>query len=174
MYCILMDSKTGTFYMEANEVAFHAYSDASRIDIRRKSSRLVETDIEDIKELETLLYNAGFFHGYLDGKPYRLSKAKVYYYDRNPNEIAYAQYILTGDEKYLELIKKGRLLTLCQIEGEQVFFPTVNTEEGERAVLAYTDRMRMPRELLEKYDGWRSVKMTFDTKCVVNGAFVAE
>lgn len=174
MYCILMDARTGSYYMEPGDVAFYVYSDASKADIRKKTSRLVETDIEDIKELETILYNAGFFHGYLDGKPYKLSKQHVYFYNRNPNEIVYAQYLLTNDTKYLELIKKAKLYTLCRIEGASVYFPTSHTEDGERVILAYTDKMRMPRELLEKYDGWRNVKMTFDAKCVVNGSFVAE
>lgn len=174
MYCILMDSKTGSYYMEPGEVSFHVYSDVSTLDIKRKSTRLVETDIDDIQELETLLYNAGFFHGFLDGKPYKLSKQKVYYYDRNPNEITFAQFLLTKDKKYLELIKKNKLITLCQIKDDVVYFPTIQTTDGERAVLAYTDRQRMPKELLEKYDGWRSVKMTFDARCVVNGEFIAE
>lgn len=174
MYCILMDSKTGSFYMEPGEVAFYAYTDASKVEIRRKTSRLVETDMEDIKELETLMYNAGFYHGYLDGKPYSISKKNVYFYDRNPNEIVYAQYLLTGSKKYLELIKKNQLATLCRIDGTSIYFPTVSSENGEKVILAYTDRSRMPRELLEKYDGWRIVRMTFDAPCIVNGSFVAE
>ena len=181
MYCILMDSNTGTYYMDPGDVAFHAYSDVSKLysdtaqlKQKKKNSRLVETDIEDLKELETVLYNAGFFKGYIDGKPHHLSKQNVYYYDRNPNEISFAQYLLTEDEKYLELIKKPKLHTLCRIDGESVFFPMVTTEDGKRAVLTYTDRSRMPKILLEKYDGWRNVRMTFDEPCVVNGTFVAE
>lgn len=162
--------------MEPGDVMFYAYSDASKSDIRsrKKTSRLVETDIDDIKELETMLYNAGFFYGYLDGKPYRISKQRVYYYDRNPNEIAYAQYLLTKDKKYLELIKKPKLYTLCRIEGTSMFFPTTKNDADEKIVLAYTDRARMPKELREKYAGWRNVRMTFDAKCMVNGEFVLE
>lgn len=174
MYCILMDAKTGSYYMEPGDLAFHAYSDPSKVNIRRKNSRVVETDIEDINELETQLYNAGFFQGYLDGKLRKLSKQKVYYYNRNSNEIYYAQYLLTGDKKYLELIKKHLLVTLCKIDNTSIYFPTIQTENDERAVLTYTDAKRMPQKLLEKYEGWRKVKMTFDARCIVNGEFVAE
>ena len=106
MYSVLMDAKTKTYFMDPGQALFHAFSDPSQAEIRKKNSRLVETDIDDVRELETMLYNAGFFRGYLDGKPYRLSKQRIYFYDRNPNEIAYAQYQMTKDEKYLELLKK--------------------------------------------------------------------
>jgi hypothetical protein len=174
MFSILMDVNTKSYYMEPGDVAFHAYSDVTKADRKRRNSRIVETDIEDPREFETMLYNAGFFHGYLDGKPHRLSKNAIYFYSRNPNEISYAQWLLTKNPKYLEMIKKSCLITLCKIDGDSVFFPTVTLDTGETAVLAYTDRARIPGELYEKYDGWRSVKMTFDARCVVNGQFVAE
>ncbi len=174
MYSILMDAGTKSYFMEPGELAFHVYSDPANLDIRRRSSRLVQTDIDDIQELETILYNAGFFRGYLDGKPMSLQKGRVYYYDRNPNEVCYAQYLLTRDKRYLELIKKQMLFTLCRIENKSVYFPTAKLDTGDTAVLTYTDRLRMPQELLDKYEGWRPVKMTFSAKCVVNGTFVVD
>lgn len=122
-----------------------------------------------------MLYNAGFLRGYLDGNPVKLSKSDVYYYDRNPNDIAYAQWMLTGDERYLEMIRKNTLYTLCMVDGESILFPTVTIpeENNETAVLAYTDPLRITKELFDKYDGWRMVRMTFDARCVVNGEFLA-
>lgn len=174
MYCILMDSKTKCFYMEPGVVAFHAFSDASKVSIRRKNARIVETDIEDINELDTLFYNAGFVYGYLDGKERRIMKGNVYFYDKNPNEIAFSQYLLTKDTKYLSLIKKPKLITLCRIDGKSILFPTVEMEDGSKAVLTYTDYSRMPANLLEKYSGWKTVQMSFNTKCMVNGEFIME
>ena len=175
MYCILKDINTKSYYMNAGDVAFHAYSDPKFAERTGKNARLIETDIDDLKEFNTMLYNAGFLRGYMDGNPVKLSKSDVYYYDRNPNDIAFAQWKLTGDERYLEMIRKNNLRTLCRVEGESIYFPTVLLpEEEETAVLAYTDPLRIPKELFDKYDGWRMVKMSFDTKCVVNGAFVTQ
>lgn len=174
MYCILMDAKTNSFYMEPGTVAFYAYSDPSKITFRKKNIRIVETDIEDLKELETILYNAGFFYGYLDGKEYRITKSNVYFYDRNSNEIAFSQYLLTNDTKYLELVKKQKLITLCRIDGETVFFPTIEMEDGSKSILAYTDISRIPPKILEKYNGWKTVKLSFDAKCIVNSEFLLE
>lgn len=167
-----MDVNTKTYYMDARTASFYAYSDVSKLDTKRKNSRLIETEIDDKKEFETMLYNAGFFHGYLDGEPYRLTKNSIYYYDRNPNEMVYGQYLLTNDKHYLELIKKQCLITLCKIDGENIYFPTITLENGDLAILTYTDRKRIPAELFEKYDGWRSVRMTFHAKCIVNGNFL--
>lgn len=174
MYSVLMDVKTKTYYMEPGEAMFHIFSERNSMEVRRKSSRLVETDIDDLKELETQLYNAGFFRGYLDGKPYRLSKQRLYYYDRNPNEIAFAQYIMTKDEKYLELLKKQKLYTLCHTEGTSIYFPTVVVNGTEKAVLTYTSISRIPQEMRDKYDGWRIVHMNFDAKCIINGDTLLE
>lgn len=170
-----MDANTKSYYMEPGEFAFHAYSDVKNIKIRKKSTRIVETDIDDLNELNTIMYNAGFFYGYLDGEKYAIKKRTIYYYDRNPNDVVYVQWRLThNDEHIAENLKKHRLLTLCRIDEDKVFFPTIKLEDGERAVLAYTDRIRMPNELFEKYDGWRCVNMTFDTKCLVNGEFLCD
>jgi len=172
-YSILMDAETGTYYMEPGNVAFYVYSDIALFDLRKPNVRLVTTDIEDIKELETKLYNAGFFRGFIDGKAYNISKQNIYYYDRNPNEICYAQYLLTKDRNYLNQIRKPQLYTLCKLDGNSIYFPTTQVGD-EKFVLTYTDRKRMPKALLDKYDGWRSVYMTFNTRCIVNESFVAE
>jgi len=172
MYSVLFDTNTGSFYMTPDEAAFHVYSDSSHLDIKRRNATLMDAGTSSISELETKLYNAGFFYGYLDGKEYKLSKKKIAFYDRNPNDVMFAQYLLTNDKKYLELIKKQKLVTLCRIDGEKVFFPTIELESGEKAVLTYTDEDRIPDTLYEKYEGWKKVKMTFHAKCVVNGSFV--
>lgn len=174
MYVILMDANTKSYYMNPGEVAFHVYSDISKVDIRVPHSRVVETEIDDYRELNTLLYNAGFLAGYLDGKNYTIQKDAVYWSNRNPNEVAYAQWMLTKNDRYLDMIQREKLVTLCKVSEEQVFFPTVTLENGTTAVLTYTDRKRIPRELFEKYDGWKCVHMSFDVRCVVNGQFVAE
>ena len=175
MFCILRDVNTKSYYMNAGDVAFHAYSDPSLAERTSKNARLIETDIDDIKEFNTMLYNAGFLRGYMEGEHKKLSKSDVYYYNRNPNDIAFAQWKLTGDERYLEMIRKNNLYTLCKVDGESIYFPTVLLqEEEETAVLAYTDPLRIPKELFDKYDGWRMVRMTFDARCVVNGAFVTQ
>jgi len=174
-YFILMDANTRTYYMEKNNVRFFAFTAPSRIEELRKNARLVETDIEDIEELETVLYNAGFFHGYIDGKPYKLSKPHIYYYNRNPNEIAYAQYLLTRDEKYKESIKKNKLYTFCKIDGDSIFYPIATDEDGTRLLLTYTDRLRITQVMFEKYKGWRSIKVgDFQGKCVVNGELLID
>lgn len=174
MFYILMDVNTGSYYMEPGEVAFFAYTNPANLDIHKKNIRLVALDAEDIYDFETMVYNAGFFRGFIDGKPYSLSKSNICYYDRNQNEVCYAQYLLTKDRKFLELIRKKQLVTFCKIDGESMLLPTVATPPAEKYVLAYTDRSRIPKEMWDKYAGWRSVYMTFDVKCVVNGSFVAE
>lgn len=174
MYCILMDNNTKTYWMRPGEMAFYAFSDLSKANIKQKNIRVVETDIDDLRELDTMLYNAGFFHGFVDGQPHKLSKNSIYFYERNPNEVSYAQWLLTKDERYLEMIRKSCLITLCKIDGDSVLFPSVTLDTGDTAVLTYTDRSRIPTELFNKYQGWRSVKMTFNARCIVNGQFVAE
>lgn len=182
MYCVIKDTNTKSYYMNPGDVAFHAYSDPELVEKLGKSSRVIETDIDDEKELQTMLYNAGFYRGYMDGAPIKISRNDIYYYDWNPNDIAYAQWQLTGDERFLEMIRKSSLVTLCKVDGETIYFPITRLpetflEEGEEgpvfAVLAYTDPLRIPKILFDQYEGWRLVKMTFDARCVVNGAFVA-
>ena len=172
-----MDANTNSYYMDPGDMSFRVYTDPAFLDIKKRNIRLVPTDIDDTKEMETILYNAGFFHGFIDGEPHRLSKQKLYYYDRNPNEVVYAQYLLTKDKRYLELIRKNQLITLCKLENNTIYFPTttLQTEHGpEKYVLAYTDRSRMPKELLDKYNGWRSVNLTFDVRCIVNETFLSD
>lgn len=175
MYCILMDVKTKSFYMDPKELKFYAYSSPEEYEGYYKNSKLVETDIEDYREFMTYLYNAGFIYGYLDGKLIRIKKGDVLYYKQNCNEIVYAQYLLTKDDRFLQIIRKNKLYTLCSIDHDtnSIYFPTVQLESGENAILSYTDIARIPMEMREKYDGWRTVRMTFDAACIVNGKFVA-
>ena len=177
MYCVLMSRTTKSFYMKPHEFYFYAFSDFDEdMDLSEfKDARLVETECDTQKELTTILYNAGFSRGYLDGKLIQLTNKDSYYFDRCPNELAYAQYLLTDNTSYLEnIIEKNRLITICKIKGQSVLFPTIQLGSGESAILTYTDLSRMPQELFKKYGDFRIVKMTFDAKCVVNDKFIAE
>ena len=76
---------------------------------------------------------------------------------------------MTKDEKYLELLKKNKLYTLCKIQDTSIYFPTVPLENGEKAVLTYTSLKRISQEMRDKYDGWRTVHMNFDARYIING-----
>lgn len=175
MFCILLDSKTKTYYMRPKEVCFFAYSDPSKFeDDFEPSARLVETEFDTFKELSTELFNAGFTYGFLDGKEIQLSKSDAYYIRKNANEIAFVQYLLTKDERYLKIIRKTQLLTVCKIEGNQILFPIVRLDDGKEVVLTYTDKSRIPPKFLEMYKNWRIVRMTYQSPCIVNETFIAE
>lgn len=178
MYLIVMDKNTKAFYMKPHEFYFHAFSDREKIsDVKTYplNARFVEVDCETKKELTTILYNAGFTRGYIDEKLTILTKDDAFYYDRNPNELAYAQYLLTDNTSYLEnIIDKKKLLTVCKINGPQILFPTIELGNGDNAVLTYTDLSRIPKELFDKYKDFKVVKMSFNAKCVVNDKFIAE
>lgn len=175
MYCILMSTKTKSFYMDPKELKFYAYTSPDEYVMTQSDARLVETEMEDFKEFMTFLYNAGFIYGYLNGQLIHIKKGDVLYYKQNCNELVYAQYLLTGEDSYLQIIKKSQLYTLCKVKNEKnsVMFPTVKLDDGSTAVLAYTDILRIPQEMRDKYDGWKTVKMTWDAVCVVNSRFVA-
>lgn len=173
MFCILMDSKTQTYYMKKGESMFHAYSDSSKFeDDFGPSARLVETEYEEFKELSTDLFNAGFTRGYLDGKEIVLSKSDTYFSRTNRNEIAFAQYTLTKDARFLDLIEKQKLVTICKIDGENILFPIVRRQDGLEAVITYTSEFHFPQKLLDMYTGYRVVKMTFKAPCIVNDTFI--
>ena len=179
MYLILMDhSYTYSYYMKPGKFEFYAFSNKENVKLIPPEAVLVETEYEDEKELFTKLFNAGFKKGYLDGKEVILnSRNNIYYYDPCINELAYAQYLLTKDQKYLNnLIVKEKLLTVCQIEEKTntILFPTVQLADGTLAVLCYTDLKRIPKDMFEKYIGYRIVRMSFNTSCVVNDSFIAE
>lgn len=174
MFYIVMDRNTGTYYMEPGQIAFYAYTDPSNMHINKKNVRLIPTELEDIKELETMFYNAGFFMGFIDNDEFHIKKTDIYYFNRNPNEVFYAQYLLTKEERYLEQIRKHQLITLCSLKENSVLFPTCQNESGDYYVLTYTDTNRIPEKIFRQYPGWSIVKMTFPVKCLVNGNFMAE
>lgn len=175
MYCILMDTKTKSFYMHPEQVRFYAYTSPDKYEEDIVNAVLVETEMEDYYEFMTFLYNNGFIYGFLDGELVRIKKGDVAYYKQNSNEIVYAQYLLTKSDDFLKYIKKKGLVTLCNLSEDKksVYFPTVNIDDNTVAVLTYTDVNRIPMEMREKYAGWRVVNMTFDVVCIVNGKFVA-
>ena len=175
MYTILMDSETKSFYMEPREVAFHAFSSPKKVPSDKPSkARPVVTEISDKKELTTIMYNAGFSEGYIDGEKIYISKEDAYYYAMNYNEVSYAQFLLTGEERYLKNVKKSELLSVCKLSEEGALFPTVTLEGGKIAVLAYTDRYRIPQALFDKYPDYRVVKIAFSMGVFVNGKFLID
>lgn len=175
MYCILMDTKTKSFYMQPDQIRFYAYTSPDKYEEDIVSAILVETETDDYYEFMTYLYNNGFIYGYLDGELVHIKKGDVVYCKQNSNELIFAQHLLTKNDDYLKYIKKQGLFTLCNLSEDKksVLFPTVIIDDGTVAVLTYTDATRIPTEMREKYDGWRMVNMTFDVVCIVNGKFVA-
>ena len=169
-----MDTKTKSFYMEPRNVEFVAFSSPSKCKTKPANSRMIETEYTDRKEFTTMLYNAGFNAGTIDGDRVKLNDMDSYFYARNNNEILYAQYVLTGDERYLQSINKKLLMSVCKIENEMALFPTVELDDGGFAVLAYTDRTRIPQVLFDKYADYKTVKMSFNARALVNGRFIAE
>ncbi len=176
MYCILKDSNTKTFYMKPREVCFYAYSDPSYFkNTFAPSARLVETEYDNLKALTTELFNAGFLFGYLDGEKIQLKRSDSYFYDQNCNELAYAQYLLTKDERYLSIIKKNKLLTICQIKDDNILFPTVSLPDTkEEAILTFTSSLRIPAKIFEKYPGYKIVYVSYKIPCVINGSFIVD
>lgn len=202
MYSYLIDTRTKTFYMKPRETNFFAYSDPDTFDIHiipkedRPYIRCIETNIEDEKELETLLYNAGFFAGYFNGQNVRLDRQKLYYFDRNPNEISYAQFLMTGDKKYLSYLKKDKLYTLCKVEndfkpqeakslsrddrirrtGTGIQYPVYYFNDNDYAILTYTSEARLVQGILktqkDKYQGWRIITLSWDKRCIINEKFI--
>ncbi len=173
MYCVMMDVETKTYYMKPREIKFYAFSSPSKRSMEPNSkSVLVETELTDKKELTTGLFNAGFDEGFLDGNHIHIGKADAHFIDRNKNEICFGQFILTNDEKYLQSIEKKKLYSLCKITEDGANFPTITDENGELAVLCYTDRQRIPQILFDKYsDGYRVVRMSFAVPVFVNSKF---
>ncbi len=174
MYCILMDAKTKSYYMKPRDTHFYAYSSHQKCTYQFEGARIIETEFTDKKEFTTMLFNAGFVYGYLDGVEINLTKADAYYLNRNENEILYAQYLLTKDERYLASTKKQMLLSICKIEDGCALFPTAKMKDGNMAVLAYTDRSRIPKVLFDKYPDYRTVRMSFLARVIVNGHFLIE
>ena len=174
MYSVLMDTITKSFYMEPRAVEFIGFSSPDKCSNKPKNARLIETEYTDKKEFTTMLYNAGFYSGIIDGERVKLSDEDSYFYSRNNNEILYAQYLLTKDERYLQSINKKLLMSVCRIENEMALFPTVELDDGGFAILAYTDRIRIPKILFDKYEGYKTVKMSFNARALVNGKFIAE
>lgn len=174
-YHILIDNRTKSFYMNPGDIRFFAYTDIDNYTEFLPNAVLVTTEYEEQQDFFTYLYNSGFLTGFLDGKEVRISRGDITHYKINSNEMLYAQYILTGEEKYLKMIKKKNLYTLCDLGADKmsVYFPTVTLDTGEVAVLTYTDGCRIPPHLRKKYEGWRTVRMTWDALCVVNNNFVA-
>ncbi len=171
---ILMDLKTRCFYMKPLQIMFFAYTNK---DLCKKyeNATVAPTSFDTDEDFFTAMYNAGFVYGYIDDKEVKIPREKVKYYDVNKNEIAFAQYLLTGDEHYLEyLIQKDRLCTLSKITEEGVSLPTNPLQDGNSAIFTYTDPSRIPQSLLERYPDYQITRMTFNLPCVVNNKFIID
>lgn len=174
MYSILMDSNTKCYYMKPRDISFTAFSNVFNCKAKNPESRLIETEYSDIKEFTTMLYNAGFIYGTIDNEPVNLTKNDAYFFNKNNNEILYAQYLLTKDERYLQSISKKNLVSLCKLQNGKAFFPSIELPTGDIAVLAYTDSLRVPQVLIDKYPDYSHVKMSFNVRAMVNGKFLIE
>ena len=170
MYYILFDKKTSFPYMNPNEFMFYCYTDKENV-ICPKDTRLVAVEWNK-KELCTYFYNLGFCSGRIDKNEIILNIKNIYYKDRNINDLAYCQYIISKNETILEdLLDKNHLYTIAKTENDKIFFPTINVD-GEDYVLTYTAIKRIPAKLFKKYNGFAIVKNTFDTKCIINNKII--
>lgn len=163
--------------MKPGEVAFYAYTDPAKyVDDFGPTAKLEGIkNCESFKDVSTDLFNAGFTRGFLDGKAITLAKTDANYYQANPNEVAYAQYVLTGDKRYIiEFIEKykKKLFTLGKVDGTHILFPTVDIGEEKDAILTYTNRKRIPKRLREKYKDYTIVRLSVEHPYIVNNDIV--
>lgn len=161
-YKILMDTFTKTYFMFPNEFRFYVYSenfDEACLPVEISSNpnhHLLQTDIEDMSELETYLFNAGFTEGFFDGRLYKINKHNISYYKPNPNYLLYAQFRLTKDNNqkscvnYLSYIDKTKLWSYGKADGTKLLFPSIPTKHGVK-VLAYTEIKYIPEKIKEDY-----------------------
>lgn len=167
MYHVLFDRKTGGLYMTPGEFCFHAYSEEDRCISVPKDAFLRETEYASEAEIKTVMWRAGFIRGYIDTELVFIGIDDILTFGRNANDIYYCQYLLTGREDCLEGIIPKQLYTICQIDGDDILFPAVY-QNGHYSVLAYTDRSRITMELLQKYPGYKIVKVAFQTPVIIN------
>lgn len=167
MYHILVDNKTGGYYMPPADMTFFAYTDSASCASRPIKTSLVETEYDTEKEIKTILWRAGFLRGFINDDPVDIGPSDILVYDRNANDLYYCQYLLTKKDIYLEGITVKNLYTLCKLEGDDAIFPTIE-KNGLLYILAYTDKKRISKELLEKYEGYKIVKTSFKAPFVLN------
>lgn len=164
-YKIAVSAKTYTYFMHPYKVSFFIYtneeiflSDPIRNAAMKNEVYLVETGIEDINELDTMLYNAGFQRGTIDKVQHIISKPNINYTNVNKNDTMLAQYILTGDKRYLKEINKEQLYTLVQIDkNNKVYYPTIKDRTGVK-ILAYTTPFNIPNDMYMKYKDFTVIK----------------
>lgn len=161
-YRILMDKSTKTYFMFPNEFRFHVYSEEFDLKylpveiLSNPNHHVLQTDIEDMSELETYLFNAGFTEGFFDGRLYKIDKRNILYFKPNPNYVLFAQFNLTKDMEqnhslnYLQAIDKRKLWSYGKAEGTKLFFPSVPTKKGVK-VLTYTETKLIPDNIKDEY-----------------------
>lgn len=165
-YKVAVSSKTRTYFMHPYKVSFYIFTSKEAFkqshlisESGEESIYLVETDIEDINELDTMLYNSGFQRGYIDGIPHIISKPNINYTNMNKNEIMLAQYIITNDTRYLKEIDCRLLYTLVQIdENNKVYYPTIKDKNGIK-ILAYISPYCIPNDMYTKYKDFTTIKV---------------
>ena len=120
-----------------------------------------------VEEIKTIMWRAGFLHGFIDDSPVDIRPADINVYDRNANDLYYCQFTLTKKDMYLEGVSIKDLYTICKIEGDNAIFPTVE-RNNVFYILAYTDKKRITRDLIAKYPGYKVVRTSFKAPFVLN------
>lgn len=167
MYYILYDSKTGGIYMPPGDITFYVYSDISKCISRPIRTYLLETEYETEDEIKTILWKEGFLRGFIDEEAVFIKPSDILAFGRNANDIYFCQYRLTNKKEYLEGVSIKDLWTLCKIDGDDAFFPTIK-KDGLFYILAYTSQQRLSKELLIKYNDYKVVKTSFSVPFLLN------
>lgn len=163
---IVVSTKTKTYFMQPYKVTFSVFTSKEKYlesnlqaGVDGDSPYLVDTDIEDINNLDTMLYNAGFQRGTLDGIGHIISKPNINYTNVNKNDVMLAQYMLTADNRYLKEIDARLLYTLVQVdEKNNVYYPTIRDKNGIK-ILAYTSPFSIPNDMFIKYKDFSTIKV---------------
>lgn len=164
-YRILTSKLTKTYYMQPYKVLFYVFSEETEIDLslypvsKDEEIIVIDTEINDMNELDTMLYNAGYHKGYIDGNMHILSTPNIKYAQVNANDIYYAQYILTQDKSFLDWIDYDQLYSLLQIsQNNQIFHPQIKDEIGIK-ILVYTNPYIIDDGLKTRYKNFQICKI---------------
>lgn len=149
-FYILWNTKSEFFYMKPDIPMFYVYTKPELYQEEIKDVILKRVQLE-ANELQTLLFNAGFLSGYFDNQAERLKRDTVLFYERNPNQLYFEQYLLTNDESWLKNIRVRKLYALCKLQGDDVLYASVTDDESEGFyILTFTNRT-IPKEVLDRY-----------------------
>ena len=167
MYYVLMDSKTGGIYMPPADISFFVYTDPEACAVKPLKTFLLGTEYDTLEEIKTVMWRVGFLRGFVDDEPVDITPNDIMVLDRNANDLYYSQYLLTKKDMYLEGITIKNLYTLCKLEGDDAIFPTVEKNDIFY-ILAYTDKRRISKELINKYPDYKIIRTSFKAPFVLN------